>query len=548
MHIKAVTLRDGKRLEFGQFNVIVGPNAVGKTTLALELFAKASHTHWSQWFWLSEDVECDSDDPRKDLELFRTSLVQARDGNQLYYVSLGSRNVEGHPDASGTRRLNASEFASLGKLADLPLDQLRRAICSTRYRSPFITLSGCDSRLTLPTGSGISAVGAAISDPLNVLFRHPTLLKALDARIMQQFKKHLVLLDHTITQLELGLSAEPAPHIAGRGDLDRQFEEVEKWKDQNFTPIQRAGHGIRSMVKLLLGLLDPINQVLFIDEPELHIYPSQKRWLGRELVALSRNERKQVFIVTHDPTILQGVLDAPTTTHIFRIDTEGPTARSIRRCELNNLADLGAQRNREGFLRVLFYQRFLAVEGASDRAFYQNLVENFFEKRLEGKELGYIDTGGKGAAKNVLHIARQVRARGAFILDFDALFYDLAILSDMLSLNNRRTDAIDALAEHLKKQHGSDAKRIRVETENAAMKGLTAPYVIEHAALFRAAIDDLEEADIFIVPNGSLESWAPAVEAKVRFAELAPPLILKDDALKVPLEAFLSRILAKLDC
>jgi ABC-type nitrate/sulfonate/bicarbonate transport system ATPase subunit len=46
---------------------------------------------------------------------------------------------------------------------------------------------------------------------------------------------------------------------------------------------------------------DPVSQILLIDEPEMHIYPTQKRWLGQQLVRLAQSQRKQVFMVTHDP-------------------------------------------------------------------------------------------------------------------------------------------------------------------------------------------------------------------------------------------------------
>ena len=110
-------------------------------------------------------------------------------------------------------------------------------------------------------------------------------------------------------------------------------------------PIQDVGHGIRSMLRILISLLDPVSSVVLIDEPEMHLYPSQKRWLGRQLVSLADEQGKQVFLVTHDPMILQGILDSPASTTILRIDLDTAGNRLGKSCLLDNNSDVGATRN-----------------------------------------------------------------------------------------------------------------------------------------------------------------------------------------------------------
>ena len=118
----------------------------------------------------------------------------------------------------------------------------------------------------------------------------------------------------------------------------------------------------------------------------MHIYPAQKRWLGRRLVSLAQAQQKQVFVVTHDPIVLQGILDTPATTRIFRIDMDSEGHRLIKRCDLRHVTDVGAKRNQDSYLQGLFYQRCIGVEGAADRAFYQNIVEELFQTRIEDKD------------------------------------------------------------------------------------------------------------------------------------------------------------------
>jgi len=58
----------------------------------------------------------------------------------------------------------------------------------------------------------------------------------------------------------------------------------------------------------------------------------------------------------------------------------------------------------------------------------------------------------------------------------------------------------------------------------------------------------LNAVGIFIVPHGTLESWAPDVEPKVRFPDKAPDVIRADSALKARFDDFMRPILNYLGC
>jgi len=246
-----------------------------------------------------------------------------------------------------------------------------------------------------------------------------------------QFTVELALLDHRKANLDLGFTTDTTPTFDSNvDDLQAEFDRIERWKEEYFVQVQEMGHGIRSMLRVLASLLEPTNQVILIDEPEMHLYPSQKRWLGRELVRLARDLDKQVFIVTHDPVVLQGILDMPSSTTLFRLDFGEGSTRYVRECTLEHLEDMGAQRNQVSYLQGLFYQRCIVVEGASDRAFYQTMVEEEYPVTSD-KDLGFVACGGKGGTKNVAYIASKVGLRSAFIYDFDALVFDLPLIEDV---------------------------------------------------------------------------------------------------------------------
>jgi predicted ATP-dependent endonuclease of OLD family len=226
------------------------------------------------------------------------------------------------------------------------------------------------------------------------------------------------MLDHRRTQLELGLSKEEAPTFNAQAEsLQDEFEKLERWKQNRFVSITEAGHGIRSMIKLLTSLLEPVNQVILIDEPEMHLYPSQKRWLRRQLVNLAGEQKKQVFVVTHDPMVLQGIFDANKKTSIFRVDKTEDGKGSIKVCEFNKV-DVGHAKNQEQYLQSLFYQRCIVVEGASDRSFYQQLFEDY--AAVEDKDLGVVVAGGVGNSKHIAELGAKIGLRNATIWMFSS--------------------------------------------------------------------------------------------------------------------------------
>ena len=552
MKIQSVKLKDGELLEFGDFNVIIGGNAVGKTTLLLELFSRAEEKERPRWYWLhSEPLNYVSDKPLEDLKLLQRSMSVHYEGANRFYYSQSVRSLDGSMDTEGRYRFASTDFEKLKTTIEKAEHEAAMTLLKQlKYHRPFVAFASCEARLNLPNNTQLTPLNKFAQETLNVLFRNKGLTKQIDEKVMGQFGLHLALLDHTRSELELGVSKEVPPSFNNQvDDLQEEFFRIEGWKGEQFASIQDAGHGIRSMVKLLMSLLDPVNQMVLIDEPELFIYPAQKRWLGKQLVSLALKQGKQVFLVTHDPIVLQGILDVPSTTRVLRIDMDVDRKRTLRKCDLKHLDDVGAKRNQDSYLQGLFYQRSVAVEGAADRAFYQIMVEELMGNRIENRDVGFVACGGKGASKNVAYITSRVGLRTAFLYDFDALLFDIPVLRDIVNmLGGTQSEALNKLDDLLREKFGNDKKKIKEETGRADKVGMESPFVKDHKDFFENAFGELSKVGIFIVPGGSLESWAPDVEQMVRFAEVAPDLIKANEKLRKSLEQFLDPVLRFIEC
>lgn len=73
MKIKALKLISEPEIQFGDFNVFVGGNGVGKTTLLLEIHAEATGVNRNKYFWL-DGLEYKSDNIAADMDMLNASI------------------------------------------------------------------------------------------------------------------------------------------------------------------------------------------------------------------------------------------------------------------------------------------------------------------------------------------------------------------------------------------------------------------------------------------------------------------------------------------
>lgn len=550
MKITSATLKGGAELHFGDFNVFIGGNGVGKSTLMSEIFSKTSERHREKYRWI-DNLFYTSTDLDGDIERLKGSLQKQYEGASFYFLSTATKNLDGNPDHESNSRYGPGEVDLLLKNGP------QQVFANFKYRRPFVAYSSCDARLGLQNEVGLNPLSQAPSDPVNVLYRNRKVLRDIDTTLHERFGIHFSILNHSGTNLQLGISKEAPPEFNSHvDDLQSEFERLEAWKRQNFDPIGESGHGIRSMIRLLTTLVDPVHTVIMIDEPEMHLYPTHKRWLGRELVRLAKERAKQVFLVTHDPIVLQGILDFNQETSIIRIDRVPPNSGTARSCKLEIFKDTSSTKNQEQYLQGLFYQRCVVVEGASDRSMYQRFLERL--PTAQDKDIGFVACGGKGGIVPMASLVAKIGLKAAFVLDFDALLFDTMPVRRVYEELGGQGDPLQPLwaalaAEATVAPHVGKGDSTSVKALNGAVKkltgytpryGVSGKWATDNKHLIDQVTTTLKSLGIFIVPNGELESWAPMVEEKARFAEIAPDAIEADLAQKNRIEEFLSAVTA----
>jgi len=526
MNIKSITLLDNSAVKLPEFSVIVGGNGVGKTTFLKEAYEYTVSLQLAKARWIKA-TDMTPEDARKDA----MQLLDSLDAN--------------YPEDATTERTYRSRAVKLS--ADVPLPDPQISASTYRYlegiasgapvsgseivwltppvRIPFVAYLSCDHRLAVPHQMQITPLNGAATDSLNVLWRSKQQFEAVAARIRERFSVELILLDHRATQLELGISDSPIPkEFLSISDVVKKFETVDQWRRDQFTPIIQAGHGIRAMTSLLLSVFEPVNHILLIDEPELHLYPAEKRALGASLVSLARTEKKQVVCVTHDASFLQGVLDAGADINILslsKVDTK--SARRIKSFAVSGNQPIGASATQREYLNSLFYRRVIIVEGSSDRLFYQGVSEHFHLG--EKDDIGFAAGSGKGGTTVVAALCSDVGIPFSVIFDFDILLEDsVSVLGKIVKHKGCVIDiekisgAISSTIDFLSARYGSkSAAKQALKQNGIKTEGISVDLLTQLSSI----LAQLGQCGIAIVSIGELEQWCPQVNAKARFAETA---------------------------
>ena len=113
-------------------------------------------------------------------------------------------------------------------------------------------------------------------------------------------------------------------------------------------------------------------------------------------------------------------------------------------------------------------------------------------------------------------------------------------------------EKLEALLEsdtaiHNAKNEKERNSAIRAVTGYKDKTGVSSDWASKNRTLLDDTLDALQRVGVFVVPNGTLESWAPDVSPKVRFAELAPDEIRTNPDLRQKLDTFLEKVLLYLD-
>ena len=156
--------------------------------------------------------------------------------------------------------------------------------------------------------------------------------------------------------------------------------------DQKRLPISNLGTGIEELVIIATAAANFHQQVVCIEEPELHIHPL----LQRKLIEFLQKETDNIyFIATHSPHILDA--SSASVYHVQMIDRASTVAYCNTGSERFQIChDLGYQAS-----DLLQANSIIWVEGPSDRIYLSAWLKHVAPDLIEGLDFSIMFYGGR---------------------------------------------------------------------------------------------------------------------------------------------------------
>lgn len=162
--------------------------------------------------------------------------------------------------------------------------------------------------------------------------------------------------------------------------------------------------------------------ILMIDEPEIALHPSAVRAAKDQLYRLAEEEGWQVMMTTHHPAFIDPTKDHTTIVRVEKATGQSHTYRSdaekFNEDEKNELSAL--LRFDLAFGEIFFAKEVYVVEGDTEYALFQELVNFSSAERPAKKGRVIVRAGGKGTIPLVLRILRQFKIPHFLLHDVDS--------------------------------------------------------------------------------------------------------------------------------
>ena len=343
-------------VRFSDFNVLVGPNNCGKSTLlqAIDLCFRLIQYH---------------------VEFQKGLLIKPRAGRRILEEMLPVANPE---DFWFKRRIRAgNERIPVIIVVELQDDYKFEFEIKRQW-------GGLNSRMTkLPEGLAEETVRAVLARRPTLVpssfgvvkreeYRTPARVEVLSLTGHQNeiIRNHLRDLQIKSSEVYEGLQRDLERHFGGTvGQVEFSLDE-----DQYITvayqegeiehDVFSAGGGFLQVLQVLTYLYLQTPGIVLLDEPDAHLHSSLQRLVVDLLNSLNRQERVQVILATHSKEIINYV-DA---SHILPISRDRKTAIPLEHHSsvLPILQDLGAIDNAD-LAALTASKRCVFVEGRSDK-------------------------------------------------------------------------------------------------------------------------------------------------------------------------------------
>jgi energy-coupling factor transporter ATP-binding protein EcfA2 len=442
MHLRTITLEGYRSIppgsplkmdNLGRFNILIGPNNSGKSTVLRFLQVVASLVGkrnelpltipWDQadrsWWWqgavdnpIQSELVFAAPAPAHEIDSNAPGQFE-HDGQWRVTIT-----ITGHPPKDCTVMVAPNVFLNgewhpIVRNAIAGSSEIENLNRTGEYISSSST-DACPYRAGAATILGQWARGTRFYDPIRAVDRDAgrrclvdgsELLKRIreqqldqkQAFIFEKFRGRLI--KELNALLIEPSSANPIESFEIKGEEREERKErldlyIKRRADEAPIGLQYMGTGIAELTIFLADLLqNEDTKQYFMEEPECHLHPGL---LGRLMVRLRELSSAQFFITTHSNAILDSTTERDS---IYRFSMSPTTGTSVQRCsdviERSGILDaLGVSGS-----TLLQTNCVLWVEGPSDRIYLKLWLRHHRADHLpvliEGSDFFFVYYGGK---------------------------------------------------------------------------------------------------------------------------------------------------------
>ena len=359
--------------------------------------------------------------------------------------------------------------------------------------------------------AAIAILEEPASHPIHMLYSDDQLEYRLSDYFRQAFGEDLILHRAGGSVLPLLVGERLTP----RTGEDRISNTYCERLLENTVPLSDQGDGMRSFASVILHLLAPITpSILLLDEPEAFLHPPQARLLG-EIIATEKSSRAQLFVATHSPDVLHGLINvAPEHLRVLRIQRDGNINR-IKELDKGQVKEISTDplMKYSSVMSGVFYERVIICESDADCMFYNSLLDLPQVHGDRQPDVLFVHANGKNRMAALAKALTALDVPVDIIADIDVLSDDTvlrriieALGGDWTAIKSDVQAVKTAIEQHKPWLNASEIKKgIGKILENVPMTGqFPKPLRSEINQVFRKASpwDAIKDAGEAALPSG----------------------------------------------
>ena len=286
------------------------------------------------------------------------------------------------------------------------------------------------------------------SHPIHMLYDDDRLEHKISQYFRRAFGEDLILdrLGGNKIPLRVGRRRHPAQ---GEDRVSRTY--IERLRDSTKL-LQEQGDGMRSFASVILHLLAPTTpSILLLDEPEAFLHPPQVRLLG-EIIAKEKSSRAQLFVATHSPDVLHGLVNvAPDHLRLLRIQRDG-NINHIKELDKEHVRKISADplMKYSSVMSGVFHERVIICESDADCMFYSSLLDLQEVHGGRQPDVFFVHANGKHRMAMLAEALVALDVPVDIIADIDVL-NDMGVLKTVIEALDGDWRTVEPVATAVKK-------------------------------------------------------------------------------------------------